>query len=76
MPRSEPQVDITWHDMTPSPAQLASWQQLWDRLLGHSDPGQKREPQDQRDPEAGNVTAGANGSVRPGDNYEYTNHAP
>ncbi len=42
----EPEVHITWRTEPPSLAQLAAWRQLWDRLLGHVDPSQKREPQD------------------------------
>lgn len=40
------EVCITWRSTPPSPAQLAAWDRLWTRLLGHPDP---ETPQPQKD---------------------------
>ena len=58
--RSE--VRMTWLDTPLTPAQRAAWAWLWTRPLGHVDPSQKREPQDQ-DPGASNVAAVASGAL-------------
>ena len=39
MQPSKPQVLIVWHNTPPTPAQLAAWDTLWKRLLGHVRPG-------------------------------------
>jgi hypothetical protein len=36
-------VGITWRNTPPTPAQLAAWNRLWTRLLGHDDVAPKKE---------------------------------
>ena len=52
VPPSEPPVRITWHPVPPTPAQLAAWNWLWPRLLGHVDLAPKKEQPQDRDPGA------------------------
>ena len=49
-------VHITWRATPPSPAQLAAWDWLWARLLGHVASGpETRQPQDHVGPRAAAV---------------------
>ena len=62
MQPSEQQVHITWHDTPPSPAQLAAWEKLWTRLLGHGPSGPETpQPQDHRGPRAATVATVSSG---------------
>lgn len=42
---------VTWRNTPPTPVQLAAWDWLWTRLLGHGASGYTPQSQGHRDPE-------------------------